>query len=466
MGIRSALVENKALNIIFFTLIVFFVSVQLGLNLKQTIAVTIFSMEILSIVVFWKFRLAFALLGLVGLLLFNVINIDTFVKFANLDVILFLVGMMIIIGFLEEKKFFEYLINTVFTKTPKGMMIPVLMLMSAFFAALADEVTSILFMSAIAFHLSGRYKVRAAPLIMMVVFATNIGSSATVIGNPVGVLVALKGGLTFLDFIRWATPISIISLLVIIPICMKMFSKYTSKLRINMEKESTDASFMHTEIDRKEIMSAGMLFFVIISLLVIHSPIEKMLGLGKNTMLMTISITGAAIVILLKKENAREMVERHVDWWTLLFFMMLFASVGTLEFVKVSDLAARGLIDVANGSYINMFGLFSLVSGVMSGFMDNVLSVATFIPVIHELTSLGVYTYPFWWAMLFAATFFGNLTIVGSTANIVAIGMMERRKKGEIKFFEWMKYGIVVSVITFIIAIFLIYIQIPLMPKA
>ena len=95
--------------------------------------------------------------------------------------------------------------------------------------------------------------------------------------------------------------------------------------------------------------------------------------------------------------------------------------------------------------------------------MDNVLAVATFIPVVHEFGDMGVNNYPFWWAMLFSGTFFGNLTLIGSTANIVAIGMLERRKRGHITLKEWIKPGAAISVPTMILATILVFLQIPLM---
>jgi Na+/H+ antiporter NhaD/arsenite permease-like protein len=97
--------------------------------------------------------------------------------------------------------------------------------------------------------------------------------------------------------------------------------------------------------------------------------------------------------------------------------------------------------------------------------MDNILGVATFIPVVNEMTELGINNYPLWWGLLFAGTFFGNLTLIGSTANIVAIGMLERRKRGHITLLQWVKPGLLVSIPTLTLALLLIYVQIPLMPK-
>ena len=106
----------------------------------------------------------------------------------------------------------------------------------------------------------------------------------------------------------------------------------------------------------------------------------------------------------------------------------------------------------------------SLASGLLSSIMDNVLAVSIIIPVIKGLGSLGIFTFPLWWGVLFASTLFGNLTMIGSTANIVAIGMIERRKLGNINFLEWIKPGLIASVPPLAIALVLVYLQIPLMP--
>lgn len=220
-----------------------------GLNPQQVAAVTIFSSLIVGTLLFWRFRLAFALIGIATMLGLGLINTDTMIEFAGFDMILFLVGMMIVIGFLEEKKFFEHLL----AKIMKGVgnnpvkLIVVLMLMSALFAALVDEVTSILFMTATVLHLTGKLRISAIPLVMMTVFATNIGSSATVVGNPVGVLIAMRADLTFMEFLRWATPISIAGLAIAIPLCLLYFRKYIKQLGDALLNNENSMEFVESE---------------------------------------------------------------------------------------------------------------------------------------------------------------------------------------------------------------------------
>ena len=448
-----------------------------GLNTEQIAAVTIFASLIVGTLLFWRFRLAFALIGIASMLGLGLLDTDTMIEFAGFDMILFLVGMMIVVGFLEEKKFFEHLLG----KIMKGVgnnpvkLVVILMLMSALFAALVDEVTSILFMTATVLHLTGKLRISAIPLVMMTVFATNIGSSATVVGNPVGVLIAMRAELTFMEFLRWATPISIAGLGVAIPLCLLYFRKYIKEMGAALVSQKSEDVLVETSVNastiseeksvQKENFKIPWIIFIgTIAALVAHSPLEEALGLEKNVLLPGVAFAAAGVVLFLNHNKAREMVERRVDWWTLAFFIFLFASVGTMKMLGVTTILAEGMYDLSGNDETNLYFLFVPITSILSALMDNVLAVATFIPVVHEFGDMGVNNYPFWWGMLFSGTFFGNLTLIGSTANIVAIGMLERRKRGNITLKEWIKPGAVISVPTIFLAAILVYLQIPLMP--
>jgi Na+/H+ antiporter NhaD/arsenite permease-like protein len=176
-----------------------------GFTTKQILSTLVFLMIICGTLFYWKFRLGFAFSGLAVLLGTNLLDIPHVIEFAGLDIILFLVGMMSVIGYLEENHFFEYLVAKVVDNVGERpyLLMAILMILSTFFAALVDEVTSILFMMSTMFHVTKRYKVNPVPFLLMIVFATNIGSSATAVGNPIGVMIALRAGLTFADLYVW-----------------------------------------------------------------------------------------------------------------------------------------------------------------------------------------------------------------------------------------------------------------------
>lgn len=441
----------------------------LGMYFMQIVAITIFSGLIAGTLLFWRFRLAFALMGVALMLGLGLINTRILVEFAGLDIILFLAGMMIVIGYLEERHFFKHIIEKILTKTNNDArkLVVILMIMSAGLAALVDEVTSILFMVATVVHLTGKYRIGAIPLVIMTVFATNIGSSATIVGNPIGIFIALKGGLTFFEFLRWASPISLVGLSITIPLCLWYFRNYIGKLQVAMKEkikiQTTEGEL--SVLQKQDHRLSWIIFIGTIAGLVAHSHLEKLLQLEPNVLLPGIAFAAAGTVLFLNREKARELVEKRVDWWSLIFFVFLFASVGALQALGITTLFAQNLVRVSGGDETVLFFIFVPIVSLLSAFMDNVVAIAIFTPVVNYLGVLGMNNYPLWWGMLFGGTFFGNLTLIGSTANIVAIGMIERRKGAQISLIEWLKPGLLVSVPTLLIAMLLIFLQIPLMPS-
>lgn len=414
---------------------------------------------------FWRFRLAFALIGVFILMGARLLDVPTFIEFASLDVIVFLICMMTVIGFLEERRFFEVVVDRVleFGGGSARRLVLILMLMSALSAALVDEVTSILFMMSAVITLAGRFQVGLLPLMLITVFATNLGSSATVVGNPIGVLIALNSGYGFLDFLRWATPPAILATLVTFAACSVYYRDFLRELEGKLKEARLLRARAVNNPDHGETTKldrvALLVFLGVIGGLVLHTPIEELLGLKKNTMLIGVAMAGAGAVLLIERERARTLIERRVDWWTLTFFMLFFASVGTLRYTGVTQVISRALEGFFVLDEVVWVPLFYVVIGLMSAFMDNVLAVAFWIPVVQELLNAGIVSPIIWWAMLMAGTYIGNLTMIGSTANIVAIGMIERQKLGHVTFREWLKPGLIGSVPASIVAIVWLLLQ-------
>ena len=277
---------------------------RLGLSAEQTLAVGGFCAILYGAIFFWKSRLAFALFGIAFLLAAKLLDVPHLVEFAGLDIILFLIAMMTIIGFLEERHFFEFVIDRLLLLVgphPRRIMV-VMMILAAVSAALVDEVTSILFMVAAMLNLLGRSKLNPIPFILMLVFTTNIGSSATVVGNPVGVIIALRSGLTFLDFLRWASPISVVCLVLTIAICLQLFGKDVRALKEVLAGRKGERTLEHLvedeHVTKRGIRAAGWLFAAIILGLALHHPLERALHLSNNTMLLGVALVGAAAALV------------------------------------------------------------------------------------------------------------------------------------------------------------------------
>jgi Na+/H+ antiporter NhaD/arsenite permease-like protein len=433
----------------------------IGFSSTQVLSLSIFFMVIFGTILFWQFRLPFALVGISLLLVFGLLDIPHLIEFAGLDVILFLVGMMIFVGYLEENRFFESLVYALIrTVGPRPtLLLVILMVAGAVSAALVDEVTSILFMAATMIHLTSRFGVNPVPFVIMQVFATNIGSSATVVGNPIGVMIAMRAGFTFQDFLRWASPISLCALLVTIPLSLLYYSEEIRNWKQKMKGKDLEREEVPSKKRQRQWIICFVLFIGTIAGLVLHASLEKALELQKNTLLIGTALLSAGISLLLDRGGARELVEKRVDWWTLSFFMMLFASVGTLKYVGTTGVMAKSLTSWAGGNPKILFFILTWTIGILTGFMDNVLAVATFIPILQDMLKTGIDVTPYWWGILFGGTLFGNLTMIGSTANIVAIGIVERQKIGHITFGQWIKPGAIVSILTLGIATLILYLQ-------
>src|SRR5438477_6607656 len=193
---------------------------------RQISSIGIFSMFIYGTLLFGDFRLAFAFGGIALLMGLNLITVQRFTEAASLDVIIFLIGTFLVIGFLEESRFFEHIVSTVVRKVgprPQVLLI-VLMMTASISSALVGEVTAILFISGAMLHLTSKYRLNPVPFIIMLVFASNIGSAMSSVGNPIGVLIALKTGLSFIDFLRWAAPIALVVNVVTYLICRWWFA--------------------------------------------------------------------------------------------------------------------------------------------------------------------------------------------------------------------------------------------------
>ncbi|MEM4560895.1 MAG: SLC13 family permease [Candidatus Caldarchaeum sp.] len=442
---------------------VYVLSSLLKLNTAQTLSLIVLGGLIGATLLFWRFRLVFAFFALTFMLAANLIDVELLIEYAHLDTILFLASMMIVVGYLEEARFFEFVIDKlqfILGNRPRTLVV-FFMIMSAVLVALVDEVTSILIMVAILLDFTTRYNLNPVNFIMMSIFATNIGSAATVIGNPVGILIAFQADLGFLDFLRWSTPISAIALIVCIAINLYLFRRDISQLAAAMNADSGQAVLVEND-DKPDVRLPAAVFLLMIATLVLHAKIEEVLGLEKNVMLLGAPLFFAGFVLLLERDRARELVERRIDWWTLLFFMTFFASVGTLVHTGATKVFAGMILEMGVDIPIIML-LLTFLAGLMSAFMDNVLAVATWIPVIKTLGEFGINTFPLWWTMLFAGTFWGNLTIIGSTANIVAVGLLEKRERIHITLRQWIVAGSATTFPTVLIAFLLLLLQTPLM---
>ncbi len=418
-------------------------------DVKQTLAGTIFLALVIGTLMFWRFRVAIAFIGITLLLITGTIDLKHTIEFMSLDVILFLVGMMVIVGLLRRSGFFRWLLakGLKISKFEPNRLMVMILFLSALMAALVDEVTSILFITALVLDLCDYFEVNPVNYVISVVLATNVGSSWTVLGNPIGILIALRSGLTFEDFIQTALPVGLVSLVAVMIIVLIW---QRGDLRLLKEKVKTrsakdELGFLDEWAkvkDRGLFRGSAIIFVLVIFFLALHYRLEQALALEHNTLLVATSITGAGIVMLWQRSHARDFIQKDVDWWTLIFFMFLFAKAGALKYVGLTDVISDSLTTLTGGGAVApLIVLILWISGLTSAVMDNVVVVAALIPVLQDLGTV-VSSNVLWWALLFGGCYGGNMTMVGSTANIVALGVLETRKGHHMTLGYWIKVGL------------------------
>ncbi len=441
--------------LVIISILVGFFSNYIGLSLRQSIILSVFSMSILGTFFFWDFRISFVFIGSGILFLIHAMNMEFFIQYASLDVILFLIGMMIIVAMLKESGFFLWIITTLLrVKFLDGQRLFVMIMLFSFvFAGLMDEVSSILIMCNVIFVISEFLVISPVPLLISSIIATNIGSASTVLGNPIGILIAARAGLNFEDFITHALPMSFIVLIITTFILMVYYRSYIIEMSEKLYPHEHDSGFIKLisiPPDKKTVGSI-VIFLLVIIFISLHSRIEQLLQLEENTVLLVMPIIFAGIVLIYRKEKAMYYIEHEVEWNSLLFFMFLFAQAGVIRAQGIGNFIAQKLVSIVGEreSFLNGIILFS--GGIISSILDNVVVVSSYIPVVKGLPST-VNTKPLWWSLLFGACYGGNITMIGSTANIVALGLLGKRLGKKIMFLEWLKIGLVVGIISMFVA--------------
>ena len=437
------------------------------LSLRQIAAVSVFALIICATLMFEERRLGVAFVGIAALLGLKVLTLSEFVHSTELHIILLLVGMMTLVGALKDMGFFTWIIQSIINaKKMTGLkFVAILMLLAGIMPGIVDEVTSIVFVLALVFQVCDTLKLRPTPFVLMSVMATNIGSTGTMLGNPVGILIGTKAEyhwnpgsgdpgvpLSFGDFIVHATPIMFLSLLAIFLVLLVYYRKDIRLLDERLAERRAShiglGPMVAIPYRRGLAILLGSLAFI-----ASHHPLEHALGLEPNTMLVAAPLAIAGLLMIFRSHRARHYVENSIEWWSLLFFMMLFAVSFALEHCGVTDVIAEEIApDGAAPSKFLLTPLIVAITAVGSAFVDNIVFVSTFIPIIKKIVATAPEMSPLWWALLFGACFGGNITAIGSTANLVAISMLGKKYSIKVAFLEWLKVGLVVGVVSCAVA--------------
>jgi len=426
-----------------------------GLTFQQSMSIAIFMVSILGTLFFWSFRLTFAFLGTSVLLITKSVDVDHLVRFASLEVILFLVGMMVLVGLLKSAGVFAWIVTLMLRirRLNSEKFLIIISIVSALLACAVDEVTAIIFIAAAIFEICDYFEVKPTPFLMIAIFAANIGSCGTVLGNPIGILIATKSGLTFEDFLIKAFPVMLVCLGALMLIVRLWFRRDMAHLDARIKALGDGNIARPISIPPGHDLKISLAIFgATILAIAFHHRLEILWGLEPNTVLLILPLISSGLVMAWKRNKARDFIEKDVEWWTLLFFMLLFAQAGTLKFTGAADAIAQRVAHMATNNVPVLTGMILWISAIGSSVLDNVVLVAALIPVVQSFQSLGAGIQPLWWALLFGGCLGGNITLVGSTANIVALGLLEKEEGVHMTFFRWFWIGLIVGVVTTVIA--------------
>jgi Na+/H+ antiporter NhaD/arsenite permease-like protein len=358
------------------------------------------------------------------------------------DVIFLLLGMMIIVSVLRQTGVFEYVAIWAAKRSrgsPLRIMI-LLVLVTAFASALLDNVTTVLLIAPVTLLVCDRLAIGAAPFLMAEAFASNIGGTATLIGDPPSIIIASRAGLSFNDFLIHLTPIAIIIIAVFVALLPRLFP---GAFNVDPERVADVMSLEEREAirDPRLLIKCAVVLVAVLAGFVAHKPIHMEPSL--------VALVGAGILIVISGLEHSDYLA-SVEWETLLFFAGLFVMVGALVKTGVVNELARWATAATGGHALLTTMLILAASLVISGIINNVPYAATMAPIVAQLIpSMAGHVHPqvLWWALVLGTDLGGNLTAVGASANVVILGIA-RRADSPISFWEFTRKGAVVAAIS------------------
>ncbi|KUO17436.1 ArsB/NhaD family transporter [Streptomyces dysideae] len=357
------------------------------------------------------------------------------------NVIFLLLGMMMIVGVLKKTGMFEYLaIWAVKRARAKPFRVMVmLVVITAAASALLDNVTTVLLIAPVTLLVCERLSLPAAPFLIAEVMASNIGGMATLVGDPPNIIIASRAGLTFNDFLVHLAPLSVVLTVVLVVMCRVMFRKAF------VYDESRAAEVMALE-EKEAIKDPRLLVqgLVVLVLVVAGFVLHPVLHYEPSV----VALLGAGLLIAISAVETGEVLG-EVEWPTLAFFAGLFIMIGGLIETGVIGEISKSLADAIGDNELGGSMLLLSASAVLSGIVDNIPYVATMAPITSDLVESmgGSGTHVMWWALAIGADLGGNATAIGASANVVVLGIAERNRQ-PISFWQFTKYGLVVTVVT------------------
>jgi len=362
-----------------------------------------------------------------------------FINFVDFNVIFLLVSMMIIVNISTRSGVFTWIANELLKHT-KGHPIRILIALGLFTAvtsAFLDNVTTVILVLPITFAIARKLEIDPLPYLLTEIFSSNIGGTATLIGDPPNIIIGSAAGFSFMDFI-WNLTVPVAVIMVIVLFILTLIFK--KQLHADADKMAEVASLDNSKtITDKNLMIRSMLVLGLVILgFVTHDATHIQTCIA--------AMLGASVLLLFEKPSD---ILRDVEWNTIFFFIGLFIIIGGVEASGGIRLMAEWILKVTQGSQEAASMLILWASGIISGVIDNIPYTATMAPMLGVIEkSMGAeYTFPLWWCLSLGACLGGNLTIIGAAANVI-VSENSAAEGHPIAFMRFLKYGITVVVIS------------------
>ena len=383
-----------------------------------------------------------ALAGGIAMVLLGIVSQEEAFEEIDFNVIFLLAGMMILAGIVRKTGVFGWIAVRA-ARLAGGdpyRILVILSLITAVASAFLDNVTTVVLVGPITLFLAARLGMNPFPFLMSEILASNIGGAATLIGDPPNILIGSAAGLDFGAFLVNMAPLSALLLAIYLFAARWLFRGLLtadpelrdSLLGLNEREMITDPPLLRRSLAVLGLTLVGFLF---------HGA----LGLEGAT----VALTGAVVLMVVARESPDEVL-RDVEWPTLFFFIGLFMLVAGVIEIGLIDAVADGIGTVTGGALAGTSLLLLWLSAILSGIIDNIPYTATMIPVVEQLAE-GQPNDALWWALAIGADLGGNATIIGASANVILAGMAEREGH-PIRFAQFLRYGLPVTVGSMVIA--------------
>lgn len=409
----------------------------------KIVAVAVFLIVILLIITERVHRTAAAMAGAVVLILTGVMSADKALSYIDFNTIGVLVGMMIFVAIVRRSGMFEYIAVRA-AKAVHGdpwKIMVAFTLITAVLSAILDNVTTVLLVGPMSIAIARMLKIDPVPFLMGQILASNVGGTATLIGDPPNIMIGSAAHLSFMDFLD-NTGFVVLFILAVLILLMKIV--YEKKIELGTVDtgavENLDPS---KSITNRALMKKGIIVLICV---IVGFMFHDKLGIESSV----IALTAAAVMLIIGREDVNEAIQ-DVEWTTILFFMSLFVVVGGLTETGIIKELASKIIDATDGHPMVTMLVLLWASALLSSILDNIPFVATLIPLILAMQADGIDVTSFWWAISLGACLGGNGTMIGASANVV-LSDISTKHGYPITFKSYLKVGMPFMLLSIVIS--------------